>query len=81
MLRVLLLALGVLALLAACAPATEGERLRGLLESLGDLTANVRIVPDLGGVLLVNPGAAVLSGERTMCQSSAGVPSLSPRRR
>ncbi len=43
-------------------PADAAHRLGGLLTELGQLTADVRVVPDLGDALLVNPHAAVVAG-------------------
>ncbi len=43
-------------------PAGESSRIPSLLEALSDVRADVHVVPDLGGAVLLNPGAAILSG-------------------
>ena len=43
-------------------PASEAARAPALLSRLEHTTADVRLVPDLGDAVLVNPGATVLGG-------------------
>lgn len=43
-------------------PADHAHRLPTILAELHDVTANVSVVPDLGGALLLNPAATVVSG-------------------
>jgi exopolysaccharide biosynthesis polyprenyl glycosylphosphotransferase len=43
-------------------PAEASSQLGGLLSALGHQTADVRVIPDLGDALLLNPDASVLSG-------------------
>lgn len=43
-------------------PARQGERLPDLLAALMQVTANVRVLPDLGPVALLRPDAMVLDG-------------------